>query len=128
MRWRRAASASIASTRRDRFVLRPERRFVIYYQEGYAHVADVRVRFSLAHELGHFYIESHRERLCAGEAHDSEQGLISDKKREREADAFAASLLIPRGELESRMGRKRFMHMGGCLCLIVSPPVAFGST
>ena len=71
----------------------------------------MRVRFSLAHELGHFYLDSHRERLCAGEAHDSEQGLISDKKREREADDFAASLLIPRGELERRMGNKGFMHM-----------------
>jgi len=91
--------------------LLPERRFVIYYQAEYAQVAEVRVRFSLAHELGHFYLESHRETLCKGEAHDSEQGLMTDKQREREADAFAASLLIPPKEIEQRMGTNRFLDM-----------------
>ena len=91
--------------------LRPERRFVIYYQANYTKVAEVRVRFSLAHELGHFYLESHREILCRGDAHDSEQGFISDKRREREADSFAASLLIPPTEMKRRIGNKEFMDM-----------------
>ncbi|MDD2241390.1 MAG: ImmA/IrrE family metallo-endopeptidase [Kiritimatiellae bacterium] len=92
--------------------LLPERLFVIYYQAEYVQVSEVRVRFSLAHELGHFYIDSHREALCQGYAHDSEQGLMADKQREREADSFAASLLIPRNELDRRMGSMRFMDMG----------------
>ena len=87
------------------------KRFVIYYQESYLNSSRKRVRFSLAHELGHYYIESHREKLCSGRAHDSKQALSSDKDREREADSFAASLLIPKSELDRRIGRKGFMDM-----------------
>ncbi|MAS95884.1 MAG: hypothetical protein CMO55_21985 [Verrucomicrobiales bacterium] len=91
--------------------LLPERKFVIYYQDSYLHVPEVRIRFSLAHELGHFYLDHHREALCQGISHDSEQALMSDREREREADCFAASLLIPRREIKQRTGDKGFMDM-----------------
>jgi len=54
-----------------------------------------RVRFSLAHELGHFYIPAHRDRLLKGIGHNSESDFRSRQPAELEADEFAADLLMP---------------------------------
>ena len=55
-----------------------------------------RTRFSIAHELGHYFIERHRVYLMTGgQAHGSINEFRSDKQIEREADSFAASLLMP---------------------------------
>lgn len=54
-------------------------------------------RFCIAHELGHFHIPGHVEALFKTETvHESRAGFISDSKYEREADNFAASLLMPK--------------------------------
>jgi hypothetical protein len=55
-------------------------------------------RFNVAHELGHYFMPGHIEALFgAGEPfHQSESGFTSDNKYEREADSFAASLLMPK--------------------------------
>lgn len=56
-------------------------------------------RFTLAHELGHYFIPSHRQRLINGTL--KPHGSISFMNNqpawqiEREADAFASSLLMP---------------------------------
>jgi hypothetical protein len=60
--------------------------------------ASPRARFSLAHELGHFFIDEHRTALLAGgKAHPSSCGMFdgADSIEEQEADHFAASLLMP---------------------------------
>ena len=44
--------------------LPPVKRFVIYYRT--VGRTDGRVRFSVAHELAHFYIPEHRDRLMKG--------------------------------------------------------------
>ncbi|MHC4401371.1 MAG: ImmA/IrrE family metallo-endopeptidase [Planctomycetota bacterium] len=71
-------------------------RFAIYYQEPGSDRSDGRVRFSISHELGHYYLPHHRERLILGEAHDSVSDFRSDEPVETEADDFAANLLMPR--------------------------------
>ena len=55
-----------------------------------------RTRFTIAHELGHYFIEHHHAYLThGGKTHASINEFHSVLKIEREADAFAASLLLP---------------------------------
>jgi Zn-dependent peptidase ImmA (M78 family) len=57
-------------------------------------------RFTVAHELGHYFLEGHYKHIFAegNSRHESASGYSSDDPYEREADAFAAALLMP-GEL-----------------------------
>ena len=53
-------------------------------------------RFSIAHELGHFFVEGHLDQIAfVGGAHKSRAGFVSEDPVEREADYFAAGLLMP---------------------------------
>src|SRR5262249_49729526 len=56
-----------------------------------------RARFTLGHELGHFYIDEHRNALAAGKspAHPSQCEYKSRNLVEQEADFFASRLLMP---------------------------------
>ncbi len=79
-----------------------------------------RTRFSIAHELGHFFIEHHRLALMQGiRPHPSKSEFVSADIIEREADAFAAGLLMPtplfrpmvnQGELSIERIRKIAKH------------------
>jgi len=51
-------------------------------------------RFSIAHELGHVYLPDHPNASTEG-FHISRAGFQSNDPYEREADAFAAALLMP---------------------------------
>ena len=55
------------------------------------------INFTVAHELGHYFLPGHPEKLFAtgSGTHASRSGFISDDPCEREADLFAASLLMP---------------------------------
>lgn len=60
----------------------------------------LRTRFTLAHELGHYFIDHHRNALIAGvmkpHCHKFNPfGKNEEWQIEREADDFAASLLMP---------------------------------
>ncbi len=56
-------------------------------------------RFCIAHEIGHYRIPGHIDAVLAhGDIHESHAGFVQDDAYEREADHFAASLLMP-GEL-----------------------------
>ena len=57
-----------------------------------------RARFTLGHELGHYYIDEHRHALESGRvaAHGSCSEYESSLLAEQEADHFAANLLMPR--------------------------------
>lgn len=60
-------------------------------------------RFTLAHELGHYFIDHHREALEKGvmKPHIHRYnpfGKNEEWKIEREADSFASSLLMPKNE------------------------------
>jgi len=58
-----------------------------------------RRRFSVAHEIGHHML--HRERMRTGHADAEIDGTATDPM-EREADRFAAELLMPRAVCEAR--------------------------
>ena len=58
--------------------------------------AHARARFTFCHELGHFYIDDHRNALISGVGpHASFTDYQSNNPAEQEADAFAAALLMP---------------------------------
>ncbi len=69
--------------------------FCIFHAEHGGWTTAGRVRFSLAHELGHFYLPAHRKRLLNGGSHNSESDFGSRNSGEFEADEFAADLLMP---------------------------------
>ena len=77
-----------------------KRRFVLFYNTKYDRTSGrlhPRTRFSVGHELGHFYLAPHRAYLeGGGKSHRSRSEFAADTGIEREADAFAAGLLLPR--------------------------------
>lgn len=77
-----------------------KRRFVCFFNtkydrgDGQGHAP--RTRFSLAHELGHYFIEDHHEYLrSGGKSHASRSEFVASTPVERQADCFAAQLLMP---------------------------------
>lgn len=53
-------------------------------------------RFSIAHELGHFFLEGHIDHVLPKDGtHESLAGFISADPYEQEADSFAAGLIMP---------------------------------
>jgi len=55
------------------------------------------IRFTVAHELGHYFLPGHPEKLFpSGDGiHESKSGFISGDPLERQADSFASALLMP---------------------------------
>lgn len=78
-------------------------------------------RFSVAHELGHYFLEEHIDHVLPKDGiHESHAGFVSADPYELEADNFAAGLLMPeplfRKELNRRgPGLDAVEHMAG-LC------------
>ncbi len=76
-----------------------KRRFVCFYNTKYdrgdgEHAS--RTRFSLAHELGHYFIEDHHQYLrSGGRSHASRSEFVASAPMEQQADCFAAHLLMP---------------------------------
>lgn len=88
-----------------------EHLFVLYYPAAFLTASQVRIRFTIAHELGHYYLPDHRQALMDGKSHDCLIGFISDKASEKQADAFSASLLIPRRLLQSHIDKRGMMTL-----------------
>jgi len=65
-----------------------------------------RVRFSIAHELGHYYLHHHRQALMSGQSHSSQSGFVSAREVEQEADLFAAALLMPDSRFTAEVRKK----------------------
>jgi Zn-dependent peptidase ImmA (M78 family) len=72
-----------------------KRKFLLFYADESAGNNAGRIRFTLGHELGHFNIPHHRDALLHTLFHNSQTGFISNEQMEREADWFAAALLMP---------------------------------
>ncbi len=77
-----------------------------------------RVRFTLAHELGHYFIDEHRNALRAGQPpKPSFPDRPGDDPIEHEANAFAAALLMPKSEFREALksvpaGLKGILELG----------------
>lgn len=67
--------------------------FALAYRQPGPGRPQSRVRFTIGHELGHFYL--HRAYLLSGKCHSSKANFTSHSEMEQEADEFAASLLMP---------------------------------
>ncbi len=74
--------------------LTPIRQFAIYYKEAGVDRTGGRVRFSIGHELAHYYL--HRDDLLTGRPHNSVADFRSKNALEQEADEFSARLLMPK--------------------------------
>jgi Zn-dependent peptidase ImmA (M78 family) len=79
------------------FLMLHENQFGIQYathiqNEGF-------IRFTVAHELGHYFIPGHPKLLFPPGVtlHESRSGFVSDLVHERQADVFATALLMPEG-------------------------------
>lgn len=69
-----------------------------------------RARFTFAHELGHYFIDHHRNALAQGlvPSHPSFTGFVSDNLVEREADFFASCLLLPKARIKQDCFKRKF--------------------
>lgn len=72
-----------------------------------------RGRFTLAHELGHYFIESHREGIRAGviPSHPSSHSVVHSDRMELEADYFASNLLMPKDRFRTVSARTRIFSL-----------------
>lgn len=77
------------------------RRFLLFFNTKYDRGQQPgehhpRTRFSIAHELGHYFLQAHRAFLMrTGTSHQSSSEFRNNVLIEREADAFASGLLLP---------------------------------
>lgn len=62
--------------------------------------------FTVAHELGHYFIDDHPLALLISGKHLSRSGYISKDRYEQEADSFATELLMPWKLIESLVRTK----------------------
>lgn len=65
------------------------------------------------HELGHYFIESHREGIRAGiiPLHPSSHSLVHSDRMEQEADYFASNLLMPKDRFREVSARTRIFSL-----------------
>lgn len=90
---------------------RRQGKFILFYPKVATGHSLARIRFSVGHELGHYYMPEHRKLLIQERAHYSKPGFVCDNRLEREADFFSASLLIPSKILVDFCARKKFFTL-----------------
>ena len=68
-----------------------------------------RTKFTIAHELGHYFIPEHREALLSGlvQEHCSFTNFQSLNPVEKEADYFASLLLLPADKIKNVIRKKK---------------------
>jgi len=94
-------------------------RFHIFANAARSHDIDApRARFTISHELGHFFIDGHRNALSSGQApsHLSRSEYKSDNLVEKEADFFASNLLMPKDRFQ-KAAKKKNPGLAGILIL-----------
>lgn len=120
---------------------------MLEYEDGHFHiyinnygnypVKTPRIRFSFAHELGHFFIDEHRLVLESGTSlhHPSKYCFEQRNPVEKEADYFASCLLMPcslfndasKGSFSFKTLEKLSKHFGTSLPATVSRYMDYGS-
>ncbi len=102
---------------------RDKNRFIMFFNTKYdaglaAGRHHPRTRFSISHELGHYFLDRHRAHfLNGGRKHRSSGEFSLDVMMEREADAFASGLLLPSTLIRREVNQ-------GDLCLAVIEHIA----
>ena len=96
---------------------RQQGKFIIFYPENTRNYPDSRTRFSIAHELGHYYLPAHRGLLLRGKIHNSKAGFLCNNQLEREADSFSGALLPPEDVLNDICFRRKFLTLKDILQL-----------
>jgi len=91
--------------------------FAIYHPRYGSGQYFARVRFSISHEFGHYYIPYHREHLIGGKSHNSLEEFRHKSIVERQADTFAAALLVPTRLLKAAIGQRGFLSLSQILRL-----------
>lgn len=86
-------------------------RFLLFYPDYPLAEQMGRVRFSIAHELGHYFLPLHREKLQAGVFHNSQAGFVCERAMEKEADRFAAFLLMPEKPISRKFRNRGFLSL-----------------
>jgi Zn-dependent peptidase ImmA (M78 family) len=91
---------------------------IVFDSKFYIHVNTYRLnkpgsprgRFTLAHELGHYFIDNHRYGLQNGylEPHPSKNNGTNHLRIEREADYFASCLLMPEKRFSADCFKRKF--------------------
>lgn len=78
------------------FLVRVGNEFTIGYSQAITNEGFI--RFTVGHELGHYFLPGHPEALFphGDGVHESKSGFVSSNEYERQADHFAAALLMPR--------------------------------
>ena len=87
------------------FLLRVGDTFGIQYA---SHITnDGFIRFTVAHELGHYFLPDHASHLFpqGDGTHSSHSGFVSIDRYERQADYFASALLMPEQRFRSELLR-----------------------
>lgn len=84
--------------------------FHIFINEHSYAPEHVRSRFTFAHELGHYFIDEHRQALLSGRtpSHPSVINFSSKNPVELEADHFASSLLLPENRVRKDCIKRPF--------------------
>lgn len=89
------------------------RKFYVHLNVDSGNIKDsTRGRFTLAHELGHYFIDAHRVGLQKGilVPHSSYTNKKNFDSIEREADYFASCLLMPESRFQNEIFRKKFNY------------------
>jgi len=85
--------------------------FHIYlHVDKHTKISTPQVRYSFAHEIGHFFIYSHRMELMRNGimSHSQVGGSSSDNIYEKEADYFASCLLLPESRYKPDIANAKF--------------------
>lgn len=85
-------------------------KFHIYINTHSGHPYTPKARFTFGHELGHYFLDEHRNALASGQApaHSSFTNFKSEIYTEWEADYFSACLLMPEDRFKKDCLRKKF--------------------
>jgi len=91
-------------------VFEPEKFYIHLNNDKGNHESSKRSRFSIAHELGHYFIPEHHQSIIDGtfKCHPSKFRTHQSNLIEQEADYFAACLLMPSKKFKEACYRKPF--------------------
>lgn len=84
-------------------------KFYIYLNLDLLHSKfSTRTRFTLGHELGHYFIDAHRNKLKNGESlsYTSDYSYVSNIPVEKEANHFSSHLLMPKTRFIKLAGKQ----------------------